>query len=157
MIRALRPLPRQSGAVLLVSLILLIVATTISLSAVSTSIMELRMAGNAEASMDAMQTALAAVDFTIADPDHLPTSGPLLVPAPVNLTESLFDTGAGDSITATATRLQDCAPPPRARSGSSLTAFSAFAYEITADVNRNQSGQGRGTVAQGYILLGPKC
>ena len=147
----------QRGSVLFVALLILIGATAISLSAVNTSVMELRMAGNAEAATDTFQTALAAIDFTISDSTNLPTSGPLHQPKAVTLNGSMFQTSAGDTISASASRVDDCAAPPRARSASSLTAFSAFAYEIDATIERNASGQGRGAMTQGYILLGPKC
>ena len=148
---------RERGTVLLVSLILLIVATTISLSAVSTSVMELRMAGNAEASVDTMQTALAAVDFAIADPSNLPVSGPLKVPTTVTLSDTMFNELAGETITASASRIEDCAPPPRMRAASSLLAYSSFKYEISAEINRNVRGMGQSGVAQGYLQMGPKC
>ena len=115
------------------------------------------MARNFEADADTFQTALAVIDYTIADPSNLPTVGPLNQPSNVSLNSSLFTVGADESITATATRVMDCAPPPRARTASSLVAYSAFRYEINTDVDRVAGGLGRSSMAQGYILLGPKC
>jgi hypothetical protein len=148
---------RQRGTVLIVAMVILSGATILSLAALNTSIMELRMAGNVEAQASTFQTGAAAIDFVIADTSNLPTSGPLNTPTTVSLTDSLFAVQSGDSIVATATRYEDCAPPPRARSGSSITAFSAFAYDVSADVNKNASGLGSASMAQGYVLLGPKC
>lgn len=149
---------RQRGSALFVALILLIGVTLMSLAGVTTSTMELRMARNHEDSSHTFQTALAVLDYVIADSSHLPTSGPLLVPQPVALSgETLFDTSGDDAVTAAAARLEDCALPPRARGATSMTAYSAFKYEITAQVDKNDSGMGRSAMALGYILLGPKC
>ncbi len=154
----MKTLRRQRGTTLFVALILLIGVTMLSLASVGTSTMELRMARNHEDTSHTFQTALATVDYVIADSSNLPTSGPLMTPQTVALDgETLFDTTGGDAIAATAARLEDCAPPPRARGATSLMAYSAFWYEVTADVDRNDSGMGRSAMSQGYILLGPKC
>jgi len=36
-------------------------------------------------------------------------------------------------------------------------AYSAFDYEITADLDKNVSGMGQTGVVQGYLQMGPKC
>jgi hypothetical protein len=138
--------------------VLLLGITFMSLVSVKGSVSELLMASNAEGTVSTFQTGLAVIDFTIADPAHLPTSGPLGVPASVTLsTSGPFATTTGESISATAVRLRDCAPPPRSQAASSIVSFSAFSYEVTGEVDRNRSGQGQGAMSQGYILLGPKC
>ncbi|MGK0173294.1 MAG: Tfp pilus assembly protein PilX [Gammaproteobacteria bacterium] len=148
---------KQQGMALFVALVVLIGATLISVAAARTSIMELRMAGNGESIANTFQTALATIDYVISDSTNLPTAGPLNQPASVTLPSTLFPTTGTDIISATATRVNDCGSPPRARSGSSLMAYSAFVYEIGADLSRNESGQGAGAMTQGYMLLGPKC
>jgi Tfp pilus assembly protein PilX len=145
--------PSQRGLALIVALIILAGVTLISLAGVNTSTMELRMALNEEAKGDTFQTALAALDFVIADSANLPATGPLFTPVNVALTGAPFE--AND--VASAARIEDCAPPPRARSATSLMAFSAFEYEVSSDIDRNQIGMGHAAMAQGYILLGPKC
>lgn len=162
---------RQQGTALMVAMIILIGITLLSLAGANTSILELRMARNAEATANTQQTALAAIDFIINDDANLPTTGPLNTSQTVTLPQDttaddgeLFDCNDGDcsngseeEITATATRLLDCAPPPRARLASSLTSFSAFVYEASVTVDKSATGDGRTSMAQGYILLGPKC
>jgi len=147
----------QRGVALLVSLILLIGITLISISAVSTSVMELRMAGNSELSASSFQQSLAAIDFVIADSGNLPATGLLNVLVDVPLSGDPFSVVTGDSVTASAARTADCAAPPRMRSASSMKAFSAFNFEITARAEHDASGAGRSGVLQGYVLLGPKC
>jgi hypothetical protein len=154
---------RQQGTALMVAMIVLIGISLLSLAGANTSILELRMARNTEATATTQQTALATIDFIINDDTNLPATGPLYTPVTVALPDDpgvpgeLFDTVAGESIDATATRISDCMPPPRARLASSLTSYSAFGYEAAATVDKNATGNGSSGMLQGYILLGPKC
>ena len=147
----------QAGAVLVLVLMMLIGITLISMATVNTSVMELRMARNAESGVNNFQTALSAVDFVISDPANLPTIGPLMVPTAVALTGTVFTVSGGDSLTASAVRVSECGLPPRMRAANSLMAFSAFNYEITANLDKNNSGMGRTGVVQGFLRLAPKC
>jgi hypothetical protein len=148
---------RQRGVVLVVVLMMLIGITLISMAAVNTSVMELRMARNAEDTVNNFQTALSAVDFVISDTANLPTVGPLMQPAPVTLSGSVFGVASGDTLTASAVRIGECGLPPRMRAANSLMAFSAFDYEITANLDKNSTGRGQTGVVQGYLQMGPKC
>ena len=103
----------QNGVVLVIVLMMLIGITLISMATVNTSVMELRMARNAESGVNNFQTALSAVDFVISDPANLPKVGPLMEPAAVTLSGSVFDVTGSDTITASAVRVAECSPPPR--------------------------------------------
>ena len=149
--------PHQKGVVLIVVLMMLIGITLISIATVNTSVMELRMARNAEFGVNNFQTALSAVDFVMSDPANLPTVGPLMQPTPVTLTGSVFTAAAGDTVTASAVRVGECGLPPRMGAANSLMAFSAFDYEITANLDKNGSGMGQTGVVQGFLQVGPKC
>lgn len=157
MISSIPVRPHQNGVVLIVVLMMLIGITLISMATVNTSVMELRMARNAEFGVNNFQTALSAVDFAISDPANFPTVGPLMQPAPVTLSGAVFAATAGDAVTASATRVGDCGLPPRMRSANSLLAYSAFDYEITANLDKNASGMGQTGVVQGFLQMGPKC
>ena len=148
---------RQKGVALVVVLMMLIGITLISMASLNTSVMELRMARNTESSVNNFQTAISAVDFVISDPANLPTVGPLMTPTSVTLTGSPFAVSTGDTVTASAIRVGECGLPPRMRSANSLMAYSAFDYEITADLDKNVSGMGQTGVVQGYLQMGPKC
>ena len=148
----------ERGTTLAVVLVLLVGVTLISLAGVNSSTTGLRMASNVEGNTNSFQTGLAAIDYVISDTSNLPATGPLKLPVAVTLPSgSPFkdpsDTSA-DSITAAAARIEDCGSPPRSRTASSMLAFSAFSYEITAVVDKNDTGMGRSSMAQGYILLG---
>lgn len=147
----------ERGATLMVTLFLLMGIAIISIAAARTSVMQLRMASNAEAQSSTFQTAISAIDYTIEDPALLPTVGPLYEPAAVALTGPAFYANAGDIVDAAAARIEDCGAPPRARNATSLSAYSSFTYEITADIDRTDSGLGRSAVRHGLVLLGPKC
>lgn len=62
----------QQGAALLTALIMLIAVTLLSLASLGTSMMELRMSGNEESSMQAFQSAQAAVDALIDQDEKSP-------------------------------------------------------------------------------------
>lgn len=159
-LRHLRARPaarRQRGAVLIIAMLLLVAITVLSTTAVSMSIMEMRMSGNVEANANTFQTAVAAVDFVLSDVSNLPAVGPLNVPAAVTLSGSPFTVETGDAISASATRLADCGLPPRMTNATSMTAYSSFSYEVAADVSKNTAGMGQAGMVQGYMLLGPKC
>jgi Tfp pilus assembly protein PilX len=154
----LRKPPRQlRGAVLVVAMLLLVAITVLSTTAVSMGIMEMRMSHNMEANANTFQTAVSAVEFVLADVANLPVVGPLNVPSNVPLSGAPFSVSGADQIAATATRIEDCAPPPRMTNATSMTAYSSFLYEVGADVLRNDSGMGQTAMMQGYLLLGPKC
>ena len=147
----------QRGAVLVISMLLLVSITVLATTAVTMSMMELRMSGNTELRSNTFQTTAAAVDFVLSDLAILPAVGPLNVPSQVVLEGTPFTMSAGDAITATAARTADCGIPPRMTNATSMNAYSSFHYEVRADVNKNDSGMGQAGMVQGYLLLGPKC
>jgi Tfp pilus assembly protein PilX len=150
---------------LIVSLIMLVGVTVIAIAGVNQSSMELRMARNLASGAETFEIAEAAIDFMLNDPaSTLPVSGSVLVPTDVPLpgttdpgTVFYTASGSNNSITATATRLLDCAPPPRAVFGTSVTVYSAFVFEVSGDADRTGTGDGRTGISQGYVQLGPKC
>ena len=58
---------------------------------------------------------------------------------------------------ADATRIEDCAAPPRMSNATSMKAYSSSRYEISSTVDVSAAGMGRGGMVQGYLRLGPKC
>lgn len=147
----------QRGAVLVIAMLLLVAITVLSTTAVSMSIMEMRMSNNTEADANTFQTTMAAVDFVLSDIANLPAVGPLNVPSDVALSGTPFTVVAGDDISADAMRIEDCGLPPRMSNATSMTAYSSFRYEVAAEVTKNVSGMGSAGMTQGYLLLGPKC
>lgn len=66
---------RQSGAVLVVGLIVLLLVTLIGFGAIRSNVMELRMASNAEIKNAAFHQAQAGLDYLLAHPELLPVRG----------------------------------------------------------------------------------
>ncbi|MGR8919700.1 MAG: pilus assembly PilX family protein [Gammaproteobacteria bacterium] len=154
------PLPNtQTGVALVISLVMLASLTLIAVAGVDSSSMGLRLARIVEEQANAFQTAQAAVDQVISDTDNLPMTGPLDTAASVTLTGTPFaaDAGAGETISADASRTADCALPPRVGMGTSMLAYSAFSFRVNADVDRVATGRGQSAISQGYLILGPKC
>jgi type IV pilus assembly protein PilX len=67
---------KQSGAALIVGLILLLVLTVLGVSGMNTSRMEVRMAGNMQFRQDAFQLAESGIDVAIAGGGFTTTSAP---------------------------------------------------------------------------------
>ena len=100
---------------------------------------------------------MAAIDFVLSNPGNLPSSGPLDDPTAVALSGTPFNVTGSDVIAASATRIEDCAAPPRLSNATSMKAYSSFRYEVSAEVDVSAGGVGRGGMVQGYLQLGPKC
>ena len=67
---------KQSGATLIVGLILLLVLTVLGVSGMNTSRMEVRMAGNTQFRQDAFQLAESGIDIAIAGGSYNTTTEP---------------------------------------------------------------------------------
>lgn len=146
---------KQQGVALIVSLLILIGVTVISLASINASVLGLRMAGNQEGIINTFQTAQSAIDFLVSDPSLLPTNGPLNQPTVVSVTGSEFNYA---TVNTYATRIADCLPPPRSSAfPSSVTNYSAFHFDLMADVDKTANGMSQAAMVQGVILLGPKC
>lgn len=149
----------QTGAVLVVVLVMLASMTLMATAAVESSIMGIRISRNVEDTADAFQAAQSAIDFTISDTTRLPMTGPLYEAQAVAVSGAPFhvDTQAGELLEATAERTIDCGMPPRIGDGSSILAYSTFSFRVSAEIDRTATGKGRSSLRQGYLLLGPKC
>lgn len=66
---------RQSGAALVVGLIMLLIVTLIGFGSIRSSVMELRMANNAAIKNEAFHQAQAGLDYLLAHPELLPVRG----------------------------------------------------------------------------------
>lgn len=158
----------QQGTALLFAFVLLIALTFIAIASVNTGVLGVKMASNVEEEMNAFQTAKAVIDFILDDPSaHLPSTGSGTVTA-LNCTNGActnpsgnplpgdtFVTNSSDSIVATVD-YSNCGLAPRS-AGTSLAAFSAYSYKISAGVDRTENNRGFSQQRQGYMELGPKC
>lgn len=66
---------RQRGVVLVVALVLLVAVTLLSLAGISTTTLELKMATNQQARVNAFQQAEAGIDAVVTDLNNFPVTG----------------------------------------------------------------------------------
>jgi len=78
-LRILPPRSRQTGATLIVGLILLLVLTVVGVSGMNTATMELTMAANTQYQQDAFQMAEDAIDIAIGQRVYRATDQPTVV------------------------------------------------------------------------------
>lgn len=159
----------QRGAALFTALIMLIALTLVALASLGTSLLELRMSGNEEMAMSALQSAQAGVDVVvndaIADEPKIViarggkgttacfgvtgctyTIASNLVPAPVNSSYSKI----------TITQTDDRGPAPRSRRfATSARLFSAAYFEVESVFDKSALGQGKAGTVEGFLQLLP--
>lgn len=133
--------PRQSGAALVVGMVLLIVLTLLSVTAMQTSTLELQMAGNAQFGQNAFQAAEAGLERAMGAADLV-----------------LEDQIAAHDLPGTADTAQTTVSwvdaTPNLRGGTSLGAgFAAHHFEVNS-VGTAARGA-TATHRQGFFIIGP--
>lgn len=163
---------RQTGAALFTALMFLIVLTLISLAAMRSSTLEMRMASNDEARLTAFQRTQAVIDATIAVTDNVQVigdvgrrvcTGTAAADTPdgedcdvygIDLADDTYDTDVNDGIIKVAvTRLSPAeSPAPRAL-GTSAAVYSVATFKIDALYDGTEDGLGRGRIVEGVMVL----
>jgi type IV pilus assembly protein PilX len=133
---------RQTGATLIVGLILLLVLTVIGVSGMNTATMEISMAGNMQFQQDAFQAAEDAIDIAIGRRDYMTDDVPRTIDA---LGDANFDRWSQTSYVCNT---------PVPRGGFSIGDFESFHFETLA------SGRGPrnapATHVQGFYVVALK-
>ncbi|MCH8959152.1 MAG: hypothetical protein IH835_06840 [Proteobacteria bacterium] len=157
----------QRGVILVSSLILLVIITLLSMSAMRVSITELRMAGNQETAVTAFQATQALSDAiidatastpVIGDPGYTICTGTGVncnienFRLPNGMYTDQLNTGVMSGVI---TRLSPALRPPPRGIGSSADKFSAAAFSITSTFDMADQGLGRDTVVEGVLILVP--
>ncbi len=157
---------RQQGAALFVSLMLLLVITLVSVAALRTSRLELRMAGNQESRLESFMSAQALVDAIVATPATVPVIGNpgftlcTAMEAGCDRYTLSFDNGlfaadlAKGSLAAVVTRGEEV-PIPRGLS-TSVDKFNGVQYTVRSSFDRSAENLGRTQVVEGMLVLVPK-
>ena len=154
----------QCGAALFTVLIMLVALTLVCLTSLSSSLMELRMSANDEATVAAFQFAQAGVDATVSDSDNtMKVVGSLSNKSCYNASGTACDQtiaslpapiGADHDIVVTRTSDETC--PPRTRDyASSCARQHAVSFDVDSTYDDTESGRGSAQLAQGYIKLIP--
>jgi len=140
------PRARQSGATLIVGLILLLVLTVLGVSGMSTARMEVRMAGNAQFRQDAFQQAESGIDLGIASGSYNTTA----TASTIDWLGAEYDRKVVTTFEA-ATPLSSVAfSMGNAAGGGSVSAYH-FEVEAEGKAPRNATSTHR----QGFYVLGP--
>lgn len=159
--RRLAPPADQRGASLLTALIILVAVTILALGSLGTSLLELRMSSNHEASVTAKQTAQAALDAVLADAEaSFIVTGNIGNTRCVNLTgcDGALATLPAPLTTASEVRItrtseQGC--PPAVSKATSCANANAANFEVESMYDNTLQGGGNTELVQGYIKLIP--
>jgi Tfp pilus assembly protein PilX len=135
---------RQGGAVLIISLVLLMVLTILAISTMRSASLGLLMAGNNQYRQNAWQLAQAGIDSILraGDPALADSCDTAVATAPVTI-----DTLGGSYATTVCYRGESMTP------GNSITRVPTFNYEVQAEGSTEQRGA-RARLVQGFAVTG---
>lgn len=158
----------QSGVALVTVLIMLVIITLLSLSAMRVSTMELNMARNQESVTQAFNGAQALADAIIGTPTSTPVSGGVdyVICTPgggtgcdaesLQITEPFIASHVtGNVMRASVRRLGPALRPPPRGISSSADKFMAAAFEVNASYDNAAQGQGSSSISEGVLVLVP--
>lgn len=158
----------QRGAALFTALIILVAVTLVSLASLSTSLLELRMSANEEATMQAFEMAQAAIDDMISqgDDNFAVVGGPGYKKCTANspdwancdqtaalVLDAPLSTAPNDHVVEIERQSGEVCPP-RALSTSCVKA-KAVLFSIASGYDKTLLGQGRADLEQGYMVVIP--
>jgi type IV pilus assembly protein PilX len=138
------PLGTQTGATLVVGLILLLVLTVLGVSGMSTARMEIQMAGNTQFQQDAFQQAETGIDVVLAQ-RSFSTSLPTTV-------SSTDDPNYARESTAT---FQMTTPVPNIAFSMGTSPDTVSAYHFDIESTGHGSRNATSTHTQGFFVVGP--
>ena len=158
---------RQHGAILVISLVILIAISWLSVASMRSSNIGLRMAQNEESRIAAEQGAQALADAIVSDPQTTPVVGgsgfTICTPGeaacnrydlPVANSVLAYDISAGD-LTARVQRMGPLFRPPPRVIESSIDKFSTASFEVIATYDRADESLGRQQIVEGVLVLVP--
>lgn len=159
----------QRGAALITALIFLVIITMLSLTAMRSSMMELRQASNDETRVAAFESAMAVLDAVLDTPASMPVVGEVgdrscsgswagCVITDIALpTELGYDAYVADQrVTVQVERLAPAFRPPPRGLGTSARMLTAAAFKVDAVYNLADDGRGRADITQGVLIVVPK-
>ena len=154
---------RQRGAALFTVLIMLVALTLVCLTSLSSSLLELRMSANEEATVAAFQAAQAGIDATVTNSDttmrvigSVPNTTCYNASRNCNNTIASMPAPVGAQHEITVTRTTDETCPPRTRDyASSCSKQHAVTFDVKSDYDDTAAGRGSAELVQGYIKLIP--
>jgi hypothetical protein len=164
---------KQEGAVLIISMVILLLLGIIASITAQTNALQLQMAGNDEAKSDAVQRALGIVDAIMGDENNTPIVGGIgykicavsgasdedCDAQMIDIAEELADIQLPNtSATFHATRvgpLETTIPVMSENMANSASQYRAVRYEIVSEFDGTEVKLGRARVAQGVLVKIP--
>jgi len=157
---------KQRGVVLVVSLVVLMLIGFLAAGSYETNLMQLRMAGNAQAKTQALQTALGLVDAIMAEDENFPLDGavgqrlcaagvsdPRCDEDVIRLDETLvWGSGVVDYFTLRRAPLQVALPVLAEDTASSHRYYRAALFEVGASYTGTGLEPARASVVQGVLI-----
>jgi hypothetical protein len=161
---------REQGAALITALIFLIIITMLSLTAMRSSMLELRQASNDEIRVAAFESAQAIIDAVLDTPAGMPVVGEvgdrtcagaygpectntgLTLPGALGYGPYVED----ELVKVVVERLAPAYRPPPRGLGTSARMLTAAAFRIDATYDLAEDGRGSAEVTQGVLIVVPK-
>ena len=153
----------ERGASLFTALIMLVAMSVIALGSLTTSLMEVRMAGNSESTMSAFASAQAGIEVAVNGADDY-----FVVAGAKGDTRCFGYTGCTNAISSVpapldasysklrVTRTTDTGCPPRTKdNATSCAKQNATTFVTESEFDGAAAGKGRAQLVQGYIQLIP--
>lgn len=159
---------RQTGAILMISLIFLIAITVLAISSMRSSNIGLRMAQNEESQVAALQMSQALADAVVANANStvvVGASGYTLCTIGEDQCDSyelvvddpyLAKAIAANHITARVERTGAIFRPPPRIVESSIDKFTSASFRVTTTFDRTDDGLGYRRISEGVLILVPK-
>ena len=160
-------LRRQSGVILVTSLVFLVAITLLTLASMRSSNIGLHMAQNEESRAVATQGAQALADAIASDPNTTPVIGEpgytICTATVYNCTRNdlsmtndvMAEYAASGAISARVLRMSPALRPAPRGVESSIDKFVGASFQVTSTYDRTQEGLGRQTVVEGILVLVP--
>ena len=142
----------QSGAALVVGMLLLLVLTLLAISGMNTASLELAMAGNMQYHESAFQAAESGVEQALTVGSFNPGGAAERLPATAGTTTQIPNTGGRDAYYATVTPQLGGAAQP-AIWGASWDSFSTYHFEVQS--NGSSARNAVATTVQGVAVIAP--
>ncbi len=158
---------RQTGSVLLVALVLLLLLTFASTTSMRTSILELKMAGNEESRIGTLELSQSITDEVVGNPNNMVvngTDGYTNCTSNVNgcnistvaINANLVPNTNLSKATVIVTRLSPLSTPAPRGINSSADKFYAARFEVDTTYDGTADNQGKAGIVQGVLILIPK-
>lgn len=157
----------QTGSVLLIALVFLVILTLGATTSMNTSLLEMRMAGNEEIRVSTLEMTQSVVDEVVGNPSNIIVSGDVgyvnctdnvagCNETSIQIDQTLLPVADADKAEVVVERLSPALSPAPRGINSSADAFLAARFEVDVTFDGSDDGEGRAGIVQGVIVLVPR-